>query len=237
MQDTTHAPTATAPIVAAATHRAQEFDGRAGLRPWRLLLVDDHELIRLGVTTSCRDIGGAAVEWVEAATVDDALRACALQGPFDGVLLDLNLADSRGLQGLRQLRAAHPKLRVAIFSGTTDDFIVGQAKALGAIGHIPKSGETARMQQALAALVDPAHTWPGPRHATPVAAADARTRARMAELGPRQLEILELLLDGCSNQEISQSTGLALGTVKNHVSQLLLTLDVRSRAHLISLFR
>ena len=60
---------------------------------------------------------------------------------------------------------------------------------------------------------------------------------RVAELGPRHLEILELVLSGCSNQEISNSTQLSLGTVKNYVSSLLLALDVRSRSHLISLFR
>ena len=60
---------------------------------------------------------------------------------------------------------------------------------------------------------------------------------RVAELGPRHLEILELVLSGCTNLEISQSTTLSLGTVKNYVSSLLLALDVRSRSHLISLFR
>ena len=60
---------------------------------------------------------------------------------------------------------------------------------------------------------------------------------RVAELGPRHLEILELVLSGCTNQEISTATKLSLGTVKNYVSSLLLALDVRSRSHLISLFR
>jgi NarL family two-component system response regulator LiaR len=60
---------------------------------------------------------------------------------------------------------------------------------------------------------------------------------RVAELGPRHLDILELVLSGCTNQEISSATGLSIGTVKNYVSSLLLTLDVTSRSHLISLFR
>ena len=60
---------------------------------------------------------------------------------------------------------------------------------------------------------------------------------RVAELGPRHLEILEMVLSGCTNQEISDSMGLALGTVKNYVSSLLLALDVKSRSHLVSLFR
>jgi DNA-binding NarL/FixJ family response regulator len=60
---------------------------------------------------------------------------------------------------------------------------------------------------------------------------------RVAELGPRHLEILELVLSGCANQEICNATGLSLGTVKNYVSSLLLALDVTSRSHMISLFR
>ena len=59
---------------------------------------------------------------------------------------------------------------------------------------------------------------------------------RVAELGPRHLQIMELILEGCSNQEISKATELSLGTVKNYVSAILLALDVESRSHLISLF-
>jgi len=68
-------------------------------------------------------------------------------------------------------------------------------------------------------------------------APSASSYDRVAELGPRHLEILELVLSGCSNQEISNSTKLSLGTVKNYVSTILLALDVKSRSHLISLFR
>jgi len=63
------------------------------------------------------------------------------------------------------------------------------------------------------------------------------TYDRIAELGPRHLEILELVLSGCSNQEIASTAKLSLGTVKNYVSTILLALDVKSRSHLISLFR
>ena len=59
---------------------------------------------------------------------------------------------------------------------------------------------------------------------------------RVAELGSRHLEILELVLSGCTNLEISRSMKLSLGTVKNYVSALLLALDVKSRSHLVSLF-
>ena len=83
--------------------------------------------------------------------------------------------------------------------------------------------------------------WCGVTHAwitTPcVENSSLASSRRIAELGPRHLEVLELVLSGCTNQEISSATTLSLGTVKNYVSSLLLALDVRSRSHLISLFR
>jgi DNA-binding NarL/FixJ family response regulator len=99
----------------------------------------------------------------------------------------------------------------------------------------------AEMRDTLSALV-----WPngGPETRGPAPGSSLFPRFpssamydRVAELGPRHLEILELVLSGCANQEISNSIGLSLGTVKNYVSSLLLALDVKSRSHLISLFR
>jgi DNA-binding NarL/FixJ family response regulator len=110
-----------------------------------------------------------------------------------------------------------------------------QAQALGAVAYIAKSYEPAAMSQMIVALLrsepgsSSASGFPGlPRSAS---------YDRVAELGQRHLEILDLVLFGCSNQEISTATHLSLGTVKNYVSIILLALDVKSRSHLISLFR
>lgn len=205
----------------------------------KVLLVDDHELVRVGVKTSCTNLFDMPIEWLEAQTLQDAVRIYAETAGIDAVLLDLNLADCKGLQGLRLFLQAHPTARVAVFSGTQDEFVVRQARALGAVGYIGKGGIATQLRDSLASLL-----WPsaaaGVRNAEtgsfPRMPASAMYD-RVAELGPRHLEILELVLSGCTNQEISQSTQLSLGTVKNYVSSLLLALDVRSRAHLISLFR
>jgi DNA-binding NarL/FixJ family response regulator len=214
----------------------------AGTPPRKVLLVDDHELVRLGVKTSCAELFEMPIEWVEAQTLADAIRLYAQTPGLDAVLLDLNLADCKGLQGLRLFMQAHPAARVAVFSGTADEFVVRQARALGAAGYIAKGAIATQMRDTLSALL-----WPqGMAGSRPSAAASAAMFPRMpasamydrvAELGPRHLEILELVLSGCTNQEISNTTKLSLGTVKNYVSSLLLALDVRSRAHLISLFR
>jgi NarL family two-component system response regulator LiaR len=207
----------------------------------KVLLVDDHELVRVGVKATYGELLGLSLQWIEAATLADALALYREHGDFDAVLLDLNLADCKGLQGLRIFMQAHPTARVAVFSGTQDEFVIRQARALGAVAYVGKGAMTSQTRETLLALL----AAPGGAGAPALATSQAlfprlpRTAMydRVAELGPRHLEILELVLSGCTNQEISQSTQLSLGTVKNYVSSLLLALDVRSRSHLISLFR
>ncbi len=206
----------------------------------KVLLVDDHELVRVGVKATYGELLGVAIDWLEATTLADALQLYREHADIDAVLLDLNLADCKGLQGLRLFLQAHPQARVAVFSGTQDEFVIRQARALGATAYVGKGTMTGETRETLLALlqVGPAGRLPPPGAAA-LFPRLPRTAMydRVAELGPRHLEILELVLSGCTNQEISASTQLSLGTVKNYVSSLLLALDVRSRSHLISLFR
>ncbi len=208
----------------------------------KILLVDDHELVRFGVKSMYAELRGTVIDWIEAASLQEAMATYARQPEIDAVLLDLNLPDCKGLQGLRQFLQAHPKARVAVFSATQDEFVVRQARALGAAGYVGKGTMMAEMRDTLTALLWPAA---GNESRSSMAASgklfprfpSSAMYDRVAELGQRHLEILELVLSGCTNQEISNSTGLSLGTIKNYVSSLLLALDVRSRSHLISLFR
>jgi DNA-binding NarL/FixJ family response regulator len=203
----------------------------------RVLLVEDHELIRLGTGILLESLGGVCCDIKPCRSLDEARTACRDEGPFDLVLLDLNLVDSKGLQGLRTLRHEFPAQSIAVLTGTQDEFVVRQAQAMGAIGYLLKSWTPEQVKAALLSLLRPTN---GSERATiserfPKLAGTSHYD-RVAELGPRHLQILELILDGCNNQEISSTTGLTLGTVKNYVSAILLALDVQSRAHLISLF-
>jgi len=209
--------------------------------PRRLLLVDDHELVRCGVKALYTELHGMPLEWIEASSLQEALEIYAREGEIDAVLLDLNLADCKGLQGLRQFLQEHPDARIAVFSGTQDEFVVRQARALGAVGYVAKGAAATEMRETLSALLRPAA--PALRHGGlhdsalfPRFPASAMYD-RVTEFGPRHLEILELVLSGCTNQEISSSMHLSLGTVKNYVSSLLLAMDVKSRSHMVSLFR
>jgi len=204
----------------------------------RVLLVEDHELIRLGTGLLLESLGEVRCQIKLCRSLDEARVACRDEGPFDLTLLDLNLIDSKGLQGLRTLRNEFPNVPIAVLTGTQDEFVVRQAQAMGAIGYLLKSWTPEQIKAALTSLLRPA--------AGAAARATISERFpklagtshydRVAELGPRHLQILELILEGCNNQEISTTTKLSLGTVKNYVSAILLALDVESRAHLISLF-
>ena len=115
----------------------------------RVLLVDDHELVRAGIRTLYQSLDEIDIEWVEAASLQEGLQAYAQAGAVDAVLLDLNLGDCKGLQGLRQFMEAYPEARVVVFSGTQDEFVVRQARALGAVGYLPKGAMMAEMRSTL----------------------------------------------------------------------------------------
>lgn len=221
---------------AAPTLHALLGGAAAGTRR-TVLLVDDHDLMRLGIKALIGDAD--SIDWLEAATLADAIQRCDEHPEVALVLLDLNLSDCKGLQGLAQLLAKHPQARVIILSGTQDEFVVRQAKAMGAVGYLHKAAApTATRDALLSVLQPPAADTPARTPATHFPKfASASSYDRVAELGARHLEILELVLSGCTNQEISNATRLSLGTVKNYVSTILLALDVKSRSHLISLFR
>ena len=200
----------------------------------RVLIADDHALLRVGLQ-ALLSAEHADVEIDEASCLQDALEVYQAHPDIGLVLLDLNMGDCRGLQGLRQFKERFPEARVAVFSATQDQFVIQQAQALGAVAYIAKSTEPAIISQMIVALLRSEAAGSG------MAGFPGLTRSAgydlVAELGPRQLEILDLVLFGCTNQEISAATHLSIGTVKNYVSVVLLALDVKSRSHLISLFR
>ena len=203
----------------------------------KILLVDDHDLVRFGTTMLLESLDEVRCAITPCRSLDEARTACREQGPFDLVLLDLNLPDAKGLQGLRTLRDECPHIKFAMLTGTQDELVVRQAQAMGAVGYLLKSWTPERLKEALKALLQA----PGAPAATTLAQRFPRLAGsthydRVAELGPRHLQILELILEGLSNQEIAKATELSLGTVKNYVSVILLALDVESRSHLMSLF-
>ncbi|MBN8755543.1 MULTISPECIES: response regulator transcription factor [Variovorax] len=198
-----------------------------------ILVVDDHELVRLGLRALLlAETGSVPVH--EARCLSDALRLYEFHLTSHLlVLLDLDLPDSQGLDTLMRFRRAFPASRVVVLSGKDSHALMHGATALGAQAFLPKTGHLGEVlryvrDNDLAALP----------LAMPAAPAAVRTTASTAELQPqlnaRQVEILDWLLAGKSNKEIAQLSNLTEGTVKNHVSTLLLLFGMRSRAQLIS---
>jgi DNA-binding NarL/FixJ family response regulator len=200
----------------------------------KVLLVDDHDLVRFGTTLLLESLGEVRCTITPCRSLDEARTACREEGSYDLVLLDLNLPDAKGLQGLRTLRDECPNIPFAMLTGTQDELVIRQAQAMGAVGYLLKSWTPERIKEALKSLLQtPGDATLAQRFPR---LAGTSHYDRVAELGPRHLQVLELILGGLSNQEIATATELSLGTVKNYVSVILLALDVDSRSHLMSLF-
>ena len=202
-----------------------------------ILVVDDHELVRLGLRALLLAETGS-VPVYEARSLADALHLYELHlASHFLVLLDLDLPDAQGLDTLVRFKRAFPASRVVVLSGKDSHALMQGAMALGAQAFLPKTGHLGevlryvRDNDLVGLPARPLADAPSPVHA----------KAAVAELQPqlnaRQVEILDWLLAGKSNKEIAQLSRLTEGTVKNHVSTLLLLFGMRSRAQLISSLR
>ncbi|HVR51117.1 MAG TPA: response regulator transcription factor [Pseudorhodoferax sp.] len=207
----------------------------ADATPERLLVVDDHALVRMGVRSLVEQQFPGRYQVEEAGTLEQGLALlCAPQHRIVLVLLDLQLPDAKGFAGLRILRRDHPTMPVVVLSGAQDERIRDEALRLGARAYLCKSTEAGGAQAWVEVLRQHAQAGAG-RSAAGAAAVAARTAQGMG-LSPRQIQVLELLLAGMDNQAIAEETGLTLGTVKNCVSSVFLGFNVRSRAELLGMF-
>lgn len=209
-----------------ATPGASPSDAPSGI-----LIVDDHELVRLGFRALLQAHAGSADSATPIFEAQNLAEALALYtrhvSAIGVVLLDLALPDTQGLSGLVMFRKRFPGARIVVLSGATGAGLAQAALALGASAFLPKSADLAEVLR----FIRERGLF------TPAKAADAGGELAPQQLSPRQAEILDLILAGKSNREIAQVTNLSEGTVKNHVSTLLLTFGMRSRAHLISSLR
>src|ERR1700749_2498423 len=105
----------------------------------QVLLVDDHDLVRFGTSMLLESIDALNCIITPCRSLEEARTACRENGPFDLVLLDLNLPDAKGLQGLRTLRDECPNLPFAMLTRTQDELVIRQAQAMGAVGYLLKS--------------------------------------------------------------------------------------------------
>ena len=206
----------------------------------KILVVDDHALVREGLRHVLQDLDGQPVRIVEAASSAEALARARENADLDLVLLDLRLPDASGLDTLQELGRVVPDLPVVLLSGEESADVMHAAFDRGAAGFIPKSSlsdvllSALRLVMAGGIYVPPAMLGRSPE-ARPAPARppfDPVAAARL-DITDRQAEVLRLVLQGLSNKQICRVLDLAEPTVKVHVSALLRALDVKSRTQLV----
>lgn len=191
-------------------------------RRTRLLIVDDHFVVRSGLVMSL-EVAGELEVVAEAETGEQALEAYARHRP-DVVLMDLQLPGLGGVAATAALRAKDPRARVLIFSNFERDDEIQAALDAGALGYLPKSASLAAL---LAALRDvAAHRL----HLPPATAERLAARRRGPAITAREREILAHIASGHANKQIAAALAISEFTVKRHVSHILGKMAVNDRA-------
>ncbi|MEV0729325.1 response regulator transcription factor [Polymorphospora sp. NPDC050346] len=205
----------------------------------RVCLVDDQNLVRQGI----RSLLGLAAGIEVVAEADDGSTALAAieRDPPDVVLLDLRMPGYDGIWTLRALRDRGIEVPVLVLTTFDDDELVLQALRAGAKGYLLKDVTLEQLVGAVrtlaggGTLVQPAITDRLLRAIQGNAVVARDDPAPVRELTDRELDVLRLLASGYANKEIAEALFLAEGTVKNHVSSLLLKLGARDRTNAVLL--
>jgi two-component system nitrate/nitrite response regulator NarL len=199
----------------------------------RVLLIDDHALVRRGIEELLQSRGVQVVASVGSG--EEGVRR-ARELPADLILLDVRMPGMSGIETLEQLRAGGVHAPVVMLTMSREDADLSAALRAGARGYLLKDMEPEDLLPALEAAVQGdnvvAQELVGSLAglvrggAAPTA---PRTSAPFSELTPRELEILEHIADGSSNKMIARALDITDGTVKLHVKAILRKLGVRSR--------
>jgi DNA-binding NarL/FixJ family response regulator len=194
--------------------------------PLRILLVDDHFVVRSGLAASLGLEDDLAVV-AEAGDANEALVQFAAKSP-DVVIMDLQLGGSSGLDATARLCKEHPTARVLIFSSFARDEDVYRAIRAGALGYLQKAAPREDLLQAVRTVAQ------GKRFLPPDIAQRLAERLGRPEPSARELEVLALIAKGRSNKEIAAALGVSDETVKTHVSNIMQKLHAQDRAHAVT---
>lgn len=198
----------------------------------KIMVVDDHEVVRLGLRGLLERQSGWQVV-AEASTADEAVSR-ALEYRPDVVVMDIRLSGSSGIEACRRIIAQVPETRVIMLTSYAEDELLFDAIAAGAAGYVLKqigSDELVRAIEMVGrgeALLDPSLT----RRVLAKVREAARKEAfaAFADLTEQELRVLALISEGKTNREIAESLYLGEGTVRNYVSNILGKLEVSNRA-------
>ncbi len=198
----------------------------------RVLLVDDHDLFRTGLVSLLSEQGVHVVG--EAATGDGALRLVRELAP-DVVVMDLNMPGISGVDATREISAVAPRTRVVVLTISADDGDVVDAVMAGACGYLLKDSSIQQLVAGIRAaaagdsLISPqiaAKVLQLLRAQTTGAGKPERIRAELSE---RELDVLKLIAIGKDNAQIAEELFISPKTVKNHISNILMKLQIDNR--------
>ena len=193
--------------------------------PIRLLIVDDHPLVRRGLCELFAEV--ADVEVVDAVGDGETAVATALAHSPDVVLMDASMPGVDGIEATRRLVALRPQTRVVMLTSFADHERVIEALDSGAIGYILKDAESDELLRAVRAAA--AGESPlSPRAARALVTA-RRGRRPFEELTARELDVLRLVGRGLSNKQIAWRLSISEKTVKAHMTSIFTRIDVADR--------
>ena len=200
----------------------------------RLMLVDDHRMLREGLRRSMIEEGFDVVG--EAADGEEAIRLFDEVNP-DVVLMDVSMPQIDGVEATRQIRTAHNDARIVMLTMHADHSVLTDAIRAGAVGYLVKdcsvdevastvrqaaTGDTALSQDLAASMLDEVHKIDTPA-----------TREEDRLITKREEEVLQLIADGCSTPEVAGRLYISQKTVKNHLASIYEKLDARDRTQAV----
>jgi DNA-binding NarL/FixJ family response regulator len=187
----------------------------------RVLLVDDHALMRMGLASAISGEPGLAV-CGEASTAAKGIELYRALRP-DVVLMDLRLPDQSGVRAIAAIRKEFADARIILISSFSPDEEIYAAMQAGARAYVPKSIEAGDLRAVIGAVMR------GERHLSGEIAVRLAARNPHSELTDRERNVLERIARGRRNREIGSELGICEGTVKAHVQTILLKLGVTDR--------
>lgn len=187
----------------------------------RVMLVDDHEVVRRGIVTVI-DASERLSVIGEASSVTEANRRLPAIRP-EVLVVDLQLPDGTGIDVMRTARALNPEQLMLVLTSFDDDAALRESKAAGAAGLMLKSARSQEIVEAIIAVHAGKSIWP-PDH-----------DAEGPDLSQSDQRIVELIGDGHSNREIAEALGIAEKTVKNRVTVILQALGMQRRTQVAAL--
>jgi len=194
----------------------------------RLLVADDHEVVRCGLRTL---LEGTEIEVVAEVGTGEAAIKYALENDVDVVLLDIRMPDGDGLNALGRIKLEKPDLPIVMLSTFDNPTYVARAVALGAAGFLLKGGTRQQLIDTIrkAAAGESAWTRDELRRVTGALATPRLTADVEVPLTQRESEVLRQLAYGLTNKEIAQALHISYETVKEHVQHILKKIGVSDR--------